>query len=100
MATFRLACDPAKTTNGVHYSVVYHLDGRPAPMPERIFEARTVDAALAELEAYKTAAADLDQPVSVCIRVIAGRAPNGWNKAKAAMPFYHIVTPKAAEASA
>lgn len=100
MATFRLSCVPAKPSGYGGWSLVYDLTGKPDPMPRRVVEARTAAEAIAHLDAYKAeAAAMVSETVAVSIRVIAGRAPNGWNKAKADLPFVDVVHPATQEAT-
>lgn len=91
MATFELDCKPAQPRAGGGFAVVYSLAGAPDPMPSHRFEAKSVDAALSELEAYKTAAGKLGVPVAVSIRVAKGPAPRGWNQKAKELPFHHGV---------
>lgn len=46
MAKFRLSADHAKPNRSGGFSVVFHLDGTPAPFETRVIEARTTSEAL------------------------------------------------------
>ena len=91
MATIILEAHPAKPTRDGHFSVVFHLDGRPDPIPRRLIDVKTTADALAALESFKADAAATGLPLAVTMRLKDGsRAPNGF-KAATAKTFYHRI---------
>lgn len=90
MATFILSASPAKPS-GSGFSVVMYLDGTPDPMPDRRFDANTVDEVKQNLAAFLAEAHAKAEPMAVCVRLDKGRAPNGFKTWKASQPFYHRV---------
>jgi hypothetical protein len=89
MATMLFQTSPAEATRDGWFQVVFHLDGRPDPFPKRLVEVKTTPQALAAFEQYKADAAATGLPMAACMRVKAGRAPNGFKTAT--KQFYYRV---------
>lgn len=90
MATIRIRAYPAKPSYGNGFSVVFHLDGRGDPMPERRVEVRNAGEAATAIEAYKQEAAALGVPLAVSASPV-GRAPNGWRTHPGDLGRFHRV---------
>lgn len=90
MATFELTASPA-APSGSGFSVIMHIDARPDPMPSETFEASNLPEIESRLASYLERAKAKGEPMAVCVRLISGRAPNGFKAWKNASPFYHRV---------
>lgn len=87
MATIRITASPAKPNGWGGFSVIMHIDGRPNPLPDRLIETNKTADAIAARDAMVREAEATGMPCAVSMRVVSGRAPNGFGKAQHD-PFY------------
>jgi len=91
MATLQLSADYAEPRgDGVNFAVIFHLTGKPDPLPRKLVEVKTTAEALAAFDAYKAEAKATGLPIAVSMKIKDGRAPNGFKKATAGR-FFHGV---------
>lgn len=91
MAKFKLSADHAKPNGRGGFSVLFHLDGTPAPFAERVIEARTTPEALSAFDAYRKEAEATGKPMALSIRLIDGRSPSGFKEARKHRPQFEGV---------
>lgn len=90
MAKIEIRANHAKPNGWGGFSVVFHLDGRPDPLPMQIIETnKAADALAARAKMAEDAkAAGVSCAITMTIRE--GRAPAGFRKAISEQYYLHV----------